>query len=538
MMSSGDGGEGGVAATAQPALPGSVPDSDAGESGTGDTVEEGRSAEPVADAATATAAVSQRTGSADELLLPPRPESGLQAEQKEEGKLHSQARDRDAALRSEGANAEAWQWFQELDTDNSGGLDEKELQLFLKKKVKLTRYLNRDTIEKAFVEMDGRTKGYVTFAEFVKWFNSLKERERRQMRRKVRDLFESIDKDHSGRLDKAEFAKLATKGKDLLGIHPPFDLEKDWAACEHTVYQDMEPEVTYQGFEKWWKSRLGLDSEFPDIPVLPEFMVQRVSEVSEKLDKREHRGASLSVKRRGHTGPLTGKDLWKIIRPRILSIVRMQNQWGGIHQIYQANSSSAESIYESSPVPKWTRDPDSAFSAAWDMIQVFLLFYVAVAVPLRAGFDLTTPLWSFGFFFDLCVDIYFVADIVLNFRTAHYNRDGSREDRPHHIAAYYVRGWFAIDFISCLPLSYISYFGEEDVAVVAVNMSTAEDNAGGGSGFRAMKALRLVRLWPCRRHRRRRSSLFGAVCAIRGLAHTRCLMHQPHGEAPSCPELK
>ena len=120
---------------------------------------------------------------------------------------------------------------------------------------------------------------------------------------------------------------------------------------------------------------------------------------------------------------------------------------GGLHNIYEMGS-SAHSRYEIEPLPKWIRDPDSNFSAVWDLVQVILLLYVSIIVPLRSGFDIETPLWSFGFFFDMVVDIYFLADIVINFRTAVYLRDGTREERIEHIATHYLRGWFTIDFLS------------------------------------------------------------------------------------------
>ena len=99
----------------------------------------------------------------------------------------------------------------------------------------------------------------------------------------------------------------------------------------------------------------------------------------------------------------------------------------------------------------------------WDVVQVVLLLYVSITVPLRACFDITTELWSFGFFFDACVDMYFICDCCLNFRTAIYLKDGTREDRVNSIAWNYVRGWFVIDLVSSLPISYITYFADAPV---------------------------------------------------------------------------
>ena len=45
-----------------------------------------------------------------------------------------------------------------------------------------------------------------------------------------------------------------------------------------------------------------------------------------------------------------------------------------------------DSLYALRPLPRWIRDPDSSFSAIWDLTSVVLLLYVSVTVPLRAGF--------------------------------------------------------------------------------------------------------------------------------------------------------
>eukprot|EP01052_Picozoa_sp_SAG31_P048882 SAG31_NODE_10439_length_1139_cov_0.935577_1_plen_366_part_01 len=107
---------------------------------------------------------------------------------------------------------------------------------------------------------------------------------------------------------------------------------------------------------------------------------------------------------------------------------------------------------------------------------------------------------SFWFFVDVLVDMYFVTDVILLFRTAVYLRDGTREDRPGKIACNYMKGWFIIDFVSSLPISYVTYILPDDSKVATMNGSQGgeqldtRDAAGGESNLRAMKAIRLVRL--------------------------------------------
>lgn len=95
--------------------------------------------------------------------------------------------------------------------------------------------------------------------------------------------------------------------------------------------------------------------------------------------------------------------------------------------------------------------PNSPFRQRWDVFQAFLLLYVAVSVPYRICFDDTAPVLGFWFFVDAVLDIYFVVDVFLNFRTAIVTRDGEVVYEHKAVALRYLRSWFPIDFISCLP---------------------------------------------------------------------------------------
>ena len=62
--------------------------------------------------------------------------------------------------------------------------------------------------------------------------------------------------------------------------------------------------------------------------------------------------------------------------------------------------------------------PNGDFRGNWDLVQASFLLYIAVVLPYRIGFDDNVKLWSFFFWLDLAIDIYFVCDLFLNFRTA------------------------------------------------------------------------------------------------------------------------
>lgn len=50
--------------------------------------------------------------------------------------------------------------------------------------------------------------------------------------------------------------------------------------------------------------------------------------------------------------------------------------------------------------------------------------YVCISVPYQAGFDLEIATWTFVWFIELLIDVYFVVDIMLNFRTPYYDTTG------------------------------------------------------------------------------------------------------------------
>lgn len=133
--------------------------------------------------------------------------------------------------------------------------------------------------------------------------------------------------------------------------------------------------------------------------------------------------------------------------------------------------------------------PTSSFRGNWDLVQAFLLMYIAVSLPYRLGFDDNVVLWSFAFFFDLCVDIYFIADLCLNFRTAVITAEGELLYRPRDVAKAYLRGWFVIDFLSCLPLSYAEYTMDDGSESASRNKAVRLMRL-----FRLLKLLRLVRI--------------------------------------------
>ena len=123
--------------------------------------------------------------------------------------------------------------------------------------------------------------------------------------------------------------------------------------------------------------------------------------------------------------------------------------------------------------------PNSRFRSIWDFVQISLLSYISVLVPFRIGFDENALPWEPLFIFDCFVDIYFVMDIYVNFNTCVVTKQGDLVIDRKLIARDYISTWFALDFVSCLPVHYVTFLpGMEE----------------GNSDLKANKVIRLLRL--------------------------------------------
>lgn len=384
---------------------------------------------------------------------------------------------------------EAWTWFQRVDEDKSGVLDLGEVGELGKQ---LGLNWSKSQLKHAFDEMADSTGFYkdentlkveggspmehgVTFQLFAQWWARHTAIKRRNMRRTVRELFDSADTSRNGVLDREEFTRLVQKANSSSSL--PFILggkvfdksaeDEAWNDIPKVPFSEgTRFGINFAGFEEWWKFKAGISD--PDIPVLPEYMV---SQISEKVE-------ALSAWNAAKTGQVDKLSSWQVMREKVLQVVRMQSQWGSLWNIYETRT---ESVYEDTELPKWIRDPDSAMSTCWDLSQLVFLLYVTVTVPTRACFAYRVELWSAAFWVDVIVDLYFVVDVVLNFRTSFIDVNGFREYRPAKIAKHYMKGWFLIDLVSCLPVGYIQFFVETD-------------GDGNGGSFKGVKALRLMKM--------------------------------------------
>jgi hypothetical protein len=145
--------------------------------------------------------------------------------------------------------------------------------------------------------------------------------------------------------------------------------------------------------------------------------------------------------------------------------------------------------------------PDASWMNYWVLTQCVLLFYIAVLVPYRIGFDVDAEPWEFSFIFDIFVDVYFIVDMVLICSTAVLDSEGYLIWRRNGVVKIYLKSWFLVDLLAILPLHYIAYIpgvaGEEvdySSAAGAAPGVAGGGGAGGGGQAPANKVIRLIRL--------------------------------------------
>ncbi|NXR69284.1 KCNH5 protein, partial [Rhadina sibilatrix] len=102
-----------------------------------------------------------------------------------------------------------------------------------------------------------------------------------------------------------------------------------------------------------------------------------------------------------------------------------------------------------------------AFKTTWDWVILILTFYTAIMVPYNVSFK-TKQNNIAWLVLDSVVDVIFLVDIVLNFHTTFVGPGGEVISDPKLIRMNYLKTWFVIDLLSCLPYDIINAFENVD----------------------------------------------------------------------------
>mmetsp|Transcript_19577 Transcript_19577/g.65050 ORF Transcript_19577/g.65050 Transcript_19577/m.65050 type:complete len:770 (-) Transcript_19577:3896-6205(-) len=159
-------------------------------------------------------------------------------------------------------------------------------------------------------------------------------------------------------------------------------------------------------------------------------------------------------------------------------------------------------------VPPLILHPSGSFRAVWDLLVLILLFYFLFSIPFLMSFvdtqtktqsectskdlNLTNTSTEYCevvvgcsfvlenstcvyyadaqnapfFIWTTAVDFFFFTDLLLNFRTAYYEKDGSMSNQKlvvngNKIAKHYLQTWFWVDFGGSLPIDFIMRYAQQ-----------------------------------------------------------------------------
>uniref|UniRef100_A0A8C7WUS9 Potassium voltage-gated channel, subfamily H (eag-related), member 3 n=1 Tax=Oryzias sinensis TaxID=183150 RepID=A0A8C7WUS9_9TELE len=125
-----------------------------------------------------------------------------------------------------------------------------------------------------------------------------------------------------------------------------------------------------------------------------------------------------------------------------------------------------------------------AFKAGWDWLILLATFYVAITVPYNVCFTAVEVREDGGSaarnppsVSDILVEILFIIDIVLNFRTTYVSTSGQVVYDARSICVHYVTSWLFVDLMAALPFDLLYAFN------ISVNF-----------GVHLLKTVRLLRL--------------------------------------------
>ncbi|XP_065818463.1 potassium voltage-gated channel subfamily H member 7 [Labrus bergylta] len=143
-------------------------------------------------------------------------------------------------------------------------------------------------------------------------------------------------------------------------------------------------------------------------------------------------------------------------------------------------------------IDKFTILHYSPFKAVWDWLILLLVIYTAILTPYSAAFLLNdqgeqkrrecgyscSPLNVV----DLMVDIMFIIDILINFRTTYVNQNEEVVSDPAKIAIHYFKGWFLIDMVAAIPFDLLIFGSGSDETTTLIGL------------LKTARLLRLVRV--------------------------------------------
>eukprot|EP01043_Picozoa_sp_COSAG02_P035665 COSAG02_NODE_2567_length_8517_cov_2.589570_4_plen_617_part_00 len=245
---------------------------------------------------------------------------------------------------------------------------------------------------------------------------------------------------------------------------------------------------------------------------------------------------------RSAPGNRSGKELWGKLRATLKDSTT--RSWLGLTEKVDGADESlvdkTEKKARSEAVLAGMYLDDTRFRQTWDSAQIALLVYIAVLVPFRIGFDQNAEPGDLFFIFDVGVDVYFIVDVYLSFNTTRHDSEGKLVWKKREVRMGYMKGWFTIDLLGCLPLHYLPLLPgiEADSDAMKSNKSVRLLRLA-----RLLKLLRLARI--NRLLQRYEEQLFAFMSSIKMgktvlmmvfIGHWMCCLWYYAGSQPQSPD--
>lgn len=310
------------------------------------------------------------------------------------------------------------------------------------------------------------------------------------LRKVVREIFDQIDDDNNGSLDKSEVSEYM----DRLGLSLPQETLNRYF-MEMRQGKSGPGEVTFDEFNLWWEgfekgdvSQDELKDLFDEVDEDGSGMIdigEFITMIARKMEGKDMDGK---------TGIQMVRMALDIVRDDVRAIYGTTAKPRNSQKLFEYESNQPRRccffMPNEEPLQYNNRPPEGMqskmmtnFRRLWDAMQVFLLGYVAIAVPYRMGFAIEIMFDTGWFWFEAIVDVYFAFDILINFRTAFATEDGGLITSTHAIAKRYIKGWFWIDVAACFPVTYIGLL-----------VGGTDSSQRGAQQLKVLKIVRLFRL--------------------------------------------
>lgn len=100
--------------------------------------------------------------------------------------------------------------------------------------------------------------------------------------------------------------------------------------------------------------------------------------------------------------------------------------------------------------------PDRGFRNYWNVLISITLLYTAILMPFTMAF-LESGRFDFWSILDLVVDFIYFMDLIINFLTPYHDSNGIIITSRSKIFWNYIRSWFIIDLLSCIPFDLLGF---------------------------------------------------------------------------------